>query len=797
MTGVLPGERTGPSEVGWSAFAGSVPALLLGRGGALAFFVLWLIWPYIPLDRLQNTLIHALVPLAVMFGFGLQRFQEIDHLIRSRTSGIGAANRGRVVQVVFAYGGTVTALAAVLAYSLLPLEVPLWNRLPPDIAAALDVYPELTLVVASLVLLPVVLIARYPFFAADPVRLVEALDRPSMEGHWKQRRKARYRDTLVLLVLVFVGVFVLAVLGGQLPGDASLVGLALVGFAYEGVCALFRGCTVGKWRRGVCVVVGLDDDPVSRGRALARAAVLYAPLLVLGILRLDAVLGPTATVLNVPVMALYGLGMAHPHGRGFHDLVAGTRVITPSDPPSPPPDTPLAVEAVPVEPGVLRLPRPELEATPDDPFRHDKLERQPHVEALCYRIEATVGHPVVMIDAGWGAGKTAFMTMCQAYLASRGRQVVSYNAWRTGYTQQPLFDLVAAMATELPSPEAEAMVKSAADVSSWRSFWTELRSPQGTVAVDLSELPAETHRVVDVFQEQLKKVAAAKPGPLVVLIDELDRCRPTYAVETLEVIRHLFTVDGVVVVVAVNANQLVEAVKGLYGQRFNAVRYLRRFVDLRVPLRPTFRETRAPFLARLLTETGLADHVVSTQRCHVVLDLVAQLPDTEIRDIEYAAHLAAVVLSSEPPPDLPHDLWEWFVLAVVLLRTADVTAYSKFVRAEIDGFEAAAAVNDVLPKFLGDPGNDYMVTRDSIDATLVYVAEGRNWQLPDYANDFLTRYENAGGTPERAQRVLDTLGELVPHHVRLLQIWPWRIAELMDMAVYDPATPRDPSPLSG
>ena len=267
--------------------------------------------------------------------------------------------------------------------------------------------------------------------------------------------------------------------------------------------------------------------------------------------------------------------------------------------------------------------------------------------------------------------------------------------------------------------------------------------------------------------------------------------------ETLEAIRHLFTVDGVVVVVAVNGGELVKAVKGLYGQDFNAVRYLQRFVDLPIYLRPTFRETRADFLARLLTDTGLAEHVVSTQRCHDVLDLVAQLPDAEIRDIEHAAHLATVVLSSESPPELPPDLWEWFVLALVLLRTADITAYSKLVRAEIDGFAAAAAANDVLPKFLGEPGNDYMATRDRIDATLVYVAEGRNWQLPDNTNDFLTRYENAGGTPERAQRVLDTLGDLLPHHVPLLQIWPWRIAELMDMAVYDPATPPDPSPLSG
>ena len=741
MSGTQPGETPGPSEVGWSALASSVPVLLLGRGGVVAFLVLWVVWPYIPLDRLQNTLTLALVPLAVLFGFGLQRFQEIDHLIRSRTSGIGAANRGRVVQVVFAYGGTVTALAAVLAYSLLPLEIPLWNRLSPGIAAALDIYPEIALVVASLVLLPVVLIARYPFFTADLERFVAALERPSMEGHWKQRRKARYLDAPLVLVLSIAG-FVLAASQGWLPGGAYYLALASAGFLYEAVCAVFRGCTVGKWRCGVRVVVmGLDDDRVSRWRALARAAVLYAPLLVIGFLHLDPVWGTNARDLGFVIAALYGLGMAHPYGRGFHDLMAGTWVTTPSDPPSPPPATPATVDAGPAEPGVLWLPRPELEATPEDPFGQDKLNRQPHVKRLCHWIESSVGHPVVMIDAGWGAGKTAFMTMCHAYLTSRGRQVVSYNDWRAGYTQQPLSDLVAAVATQLPGPDTEAMANSAARVSSLRSILTELRSPDTTALADLSELPAETQRVVTEFQQQLENVAAAASGPLVVLIDELDRCRPTYSVETLEVVRHLFTVGGVVVVVAVNREQLTEAVKGLYGAKFDANRYLRRFYDQRVSLLAPDRDTRAPFLTELTAQTGIAEHVSGDARTQSVLNLVADLPDNnELRDIQHAAYLATAGLSSNPSPDLGNELWEWSVLAMVMLRIVDGNAYSQFVRGDTDGFAAAKVLNGALPKYsLNSPQAG---TRQHLEAALIHAGTQNDWRDPDQTNSFENQYEN-------------------------------------------------------
>jgi KAP family P-loop domain len=74
-------------------------------------------------------------------------------------------------------------------------------------------------------------------------------------------------------------------------------------------------------------------------------------------------------------------------------------------------------------------------------------------------------------------------------------------------------------------------------------------------------------------------VGGFKKSPFFVLVDELDRCRPTYAVELLERIKHLFDVDGIVFVVATDAQQLQCSVRALYGTDFDANRYLRRFFD--------------------------------------------------------------------------------------------------------------------------------------------------------------------------------------------------------------------------
>ncbi len=65
--------------------------------------------------------------------------------------------------------------------------------------------------------------------------------------------------------------------------------------------------------------------------------------------------------------------------------------------------------------------------------------------------------------------------------------------------------------------------------------------------------------------------------PLFIFIDELDRCRPDYAIELLEGIKHLFGVKGIYFVVATNISQLSESVKAVYGSGFDGERYLKRF----------------------------------------------------------------------------------------------------------------------------------------------------------------------------------------------------------------------------
>jgi hypothetical protein len=104
-------------------------------------------------------------------------------------------------------------------------------------------------------------------------------------------------------------------------------------------------------------------------------------------------------------------------------------------------------------------------------------------------------------------------------------------------------------------------------------------------------------RSISTFKAQLAKLGqslegASKPyRPIYVLIDELDRCRPTYAIRMLEAVKHLFDTDGVVFIVATDTEQLSESVKAVYGADFDSTRYLYRFFDRTYRFRtPTSRD---------------------------------------------------------------------------------------------------------------------------------------------------------------------------------------------------------------
>ena len=158
--------------------------------------------------------------------------------------------------------------------------------------------------------------------------------------------------------------------------------------------------------------------------------------------------------------------------------------------------------------------------------------------------------------------------------------------------------------------------------------------------------------------------AAAKTWsdrPVVVMVDELDRCSPEYSVEFLQLLEHVFSTEHVVFAVAINRSELYHSIKSFYGQGFNAEGYLERFFDDIFGL-PT--SNRAEYI-----KTSV-EPIISRNTSNVLLFLEAS--DLTLREIDKAVQVLGSVAENCPESEftLGH-LW--------IARTLAPDAFRQFV----------------------------------------------------------------------------------------------------------------------
>jgi len=348
------------------------------------------------------------------------------------------------------------------------------------------------------------------------------------------------------------------------------------------------------------------------------------------------------------------------------------------------------------------------------------------------------GPAVVMVTAPWGGGKTTFLKMCAAELQASGVLVVEFNSWTQQYTTKPLLDLVGAISHQLqtgrynrPDIDMSELAEPLAEV-----FGRSRSSRRLFASWD------STYESVGDFSSALSDIAA-QHGPIVFFVDELDRCQPDYALGTLEALHHLFAVGGVVAVVGVSRDELCNSIWSLYGERFDADTYLRRFADLQIDLPPPTHQNMARFLKEQLRVSGLADRIRPGGAG--ILQLVTEVKGCSLRDLQQATHLAALALSPDPPDEHPRTVWEQCALAMIVLRTADREAYRQFSRREIDSFAALAAANARFRPAARGADPMLALQRTLFEAALLNV---ESVESPNYA-DFRQLYRDAHRRKQR------------------------------------------------
>ena len=362
-------------------------------------------------------------------------------------------------------------------------------------------------------------------------------------------------------------------------------------------------------------------------------------------------------------------------------------------------------ESVLDDPRILRVRPREFLADPSDPFENDVLERKGQVKAFCSIITGIDTPAVLSVDAPWGTGKTAFMRMCAAWIRSKdssseGAFIAEFNAWKQNHTGSALKDIVAAVTSQIA--ELDDTQQRVATIL--RRQATKLASG-GLIPDEVFVIGEGPNAHVGRFRENLRAFAESRGGRMIVFVDELDRCRPEYAMAVLECLRHLFDTRGVLVVLTVNQQALNEAVMSLHGLE-DTERYLRRFVDQTIWLPVADRDTTNEFLRSLWDDTGLGERFRERNWTNLVFEMLLELPNTSLRDIEQSAYRVATVFASIPQRDSSDDqlserdhlwVWEMAALGLIVLRETHRDTYKEFSDGTKGVFDVAHTLSQAFP----------------------------------------------------------------------------------------------------
>ncbi|WP_333694209.1 KAP family P-loop NTPase fold protein [Phaeobacter italicus] len=354
----------------------------------------------------------------------------------------------------------------------------------------------------------------------------------------------------------------------------------------------------------------------------------------------------------------------------------------------------------------LNVPEPKIDLYNDGFADHDQLGRKATGDKLSDLVERIDDPMVIALDGAWGSGKSFFLKCWVGEHLKRKEnttQTVYFDAFEHDFLDDPLIALTGAIAERFESAESQEenqkterskKIKKAAwavgkgalrigasvatfgatealsdmgdavanavgdeartflssDIGNGEAekFWT---AHEARIAAMKAFRIALTELTEPVTEDQATRVDRLRVGnptrKLVVVIDELDRCRPDYALSLLEIIKHFFNVPGVHFVLGVNLKELQNSVRARYGSGVDAAKYLQKFVSVEMPLRSTDTSGFEPsaYLKHFVSVTGkmkIAEHPLN----HLVRDYLEManhhFPIT-LRDVEKMCALLAVI----------------------------------------------------------------------------------------------------------------------------------------------------------
>ncbi len=309
----------------------------------------------------------------------------------------------------------------------------------------------------------------------------------------------------------------------------------------------------------------------------------------------------------------------------------------------------------------------------------DLLARRQTGEALSDLLNRFENPLVVALDGKWGSGKSWFLRRWVGHhVKSFGDSttMVYFDAFAHDYISDPLPALVAELEGQTSDKETFKKIKKIAfkvvqagarvGAAFATSGLSEAGTPLATCVAGETDKHLEEYwqreedrsKAMEEFHKSLKSLTFGENGKkFIFVVDELDRCRPDYALEVLEVIKHFFSVDNVHFILGVNLKALENMVSTRYGAEIDAGEYLQKFIRIRLELPEEVtgknQEVRnvSRYLDCLCRQMEVPDHIVKWLKIRI--KLVARNNPVSLRQIEHI--VSAVTLASSEALEYKYD----------------------------------------------------------------------------------------------------------------------------------------------
>ncbi len=382
----------------------------------------------------------------------------------------------------------------------------------------------------------------------------------------------------------------------------------------------------------------------------------------------------------------------------------------------------------------------------------DVLERSKTAEKLTKVIRGHSEPLVVSLHGAWGTGKTFLLERWQTELEAEGIESICFNAWEDDFYSDPLVAIIGQLSVHFEGKEKYTQItEKLTDLAKPLIVKTTLASLKHFTGLDIEEtIEKAVDKTLKEYssqresREKLKsklgelsqEVKADTGSPLVFIVDELDRCRPTFAVELLERVKHIFDIPNMVFVFGINREELCKTITSAYGD-IDADVYLRRFFDLELLLPPADSEKFCrhlieqydleDFFSKLSENVNNSVHKEEFKSINNYFPLFCSRLNLSLRDID---HCIRSIVFVGKTIQYKQDLHPFIISALIVLRIKERSLYKKFIQKKCFSSEVVDYFDEQLS--LGESESD-----DASELTHYFdIIEGQLYRLDNPSISF-------------------------------------------------------------